>query len=185
MLTLDLQLYAMLVMLLAGIALGLLFDIYRGIRIVANPGRLLTSVGDVLFWLVATALLIAALLGGTWGEIRLFVPGAIAFGLVVYRALAGLEVVRFVVRALRCAMRVMHWTAVLLQRVGAALGRGAMFLLGLVVWPLRPLARLFDRPRRWMAGCARRLCSPCAALKRRLAGALRAFREGPPRPPAA
>lgn len=183
MLTLDLQLYAVLVMLVAGIALGFVFDIYRGVRVAVNPSPLLTGIGDVLFWMVATVILIAALLCGTWGEIRLFVPVAIALGLVVYRALAGRVVVRAVARALRSTGRVVRAFAVRLRRVVAVVARGATFLLGIVLWPLHALAGPLDRPRRWLMRGARRLCSPVAALRRRLAGALRAFREGPPRPP--
>lgn len=183
MLTLDLQLYAVLVMLLAGIALGLLFDIYRGVRVVVNPGPLLTGIGDVLFWAAATVILIAALLCGTWGEIRLFVPVAIALGLGAYRVLAGLVVVRAAARALRCANRAARAAVIRLRRLVAAAERVVTFLLGIVLWPLQALAGLFDRPRRWLMRSVRRLCSPAAALGRCLAGALRAFREGPPRPP--
>lgn len=187
MLTLDLQLYAVLVMLLAGIALGLLFDIYRGVRVVLNPGPLLTGIGDVLFWVIATVILVAALLCGTWGELRLFVPVAIALGLGVYRALAGRTVVRAAVGALRCANRAARVAVIRLCRVAAALERGVMFLLGILLWPLRAVVGLLNRPRSWLIWSVRRLCrrlcSPVAALGRRLAGALRAFREGPLRPP--
>lgn len=146
MLTLDLQLYAVLVMVLAGVTLALLFDVYRGARGALDPGPFATAIGDIIYWLVATVIVIVALVFSTWGEVRIFVPVGIAVGALVYRWLAGDAVSRFsrwslgaIGRAVIAGSHVVRW----LTQVIAAIIKTVLALLLLATrWLTRPLLLL-------------------------------------------
>lgn len=183
MLTLDLQLYAVIVMFLTGVALGVVFDIYRGLRSALSPGPVATGVGDLLFWAIGTMILVAALLFGTWGEVRLFVPVGIASGLFVYRALARRSVARATKRTLMVIAGAVH-TLISLVRDGATVALAvAVSVLRIIVWPARLVIGQFARPARWLVKRVAHLLSPLSRLRRRVLEALRRLRNGPPNVP--
>ncbi|MGE5561117.1 MAG: spore cortex biosynthesis protein YabQ [Chloroflexota bacterium] len=183
MLTLDLQLYAVLVMFLTGVALGLVFDIYRGVRAALDPGPLVTGIGDFLFWVIGTLIMIVALLCGTWGEVRLFVPISVAVGLAVYRGLTGRLVARGTDRLLRLIARALRVICGWVRTAARAVLTALIAVLNVLLWPLRLVTRLFDRPRRWAGRQLSRALAPVARLRRRIVEALRILRDGPPPPP--
>jgi spore cortex biosynthesis protein YabQ len=71
-----------------GILLGVLFDTYRVFRGYFRPPWLITSVADLLYWLVAAGVAFLALLLGNWGELRFYVFIAMITGVAVYYRLA-------------------------------------------------------------------------------------------------
>ncbi len=81
---LDLQFYAFFVMVLAGIGLGLLYDIFRSVRQVFRLDGFLASLGDILLGLASAILLATALVLGNWGDLRLYVPVGVILGLAFY-----------------------------------------------------------------------------------------------------
>jgi len=78
------QIWAFLLVAFLGMALGLVYDLYRVIRQIWRPKRWGTILGDALFWIFSTALAYGFLLYITWGEVRLYVVLALAGGLAVY-----------------------------------------------------------------------------------------------------
>ena len=66
------QVYTFLLLAAAGAVLSLLFDCYRVTRNYLRLRWFGTAVGDLLYWLIATAVVFSALLKGNWGEIRFF-----------------------------------------------------------------------------------------------------------------
>lgn len=81
---LTLQVYAFCVTMLIGFLLGIFFDMYRVLRGVIRPRRIITHLGDLLFWFVSTGFIFLLLLFGNWGEIRLYVFIGIGLGALVY-----------------------------------------------------------------------------------------------------
>ncbi|NMA55677.1 MAG: hypothetical protein GX952_07110 [Firmicutes bacterium] len=67
---LELQLMIIGWMLVSGILLGFVFDVWRACRAILHPGRLASSLGDLIFWLLATVTLAAVLLISTYGDVR-------------------------------------------------------------------------------------------------------------------
>lgn len=88
MVSLDVQLYMFMVLTLTGIVVGILYDFFRTLRDVFKVRGRLASLGDLVFWLVATLFGIAGLILGNWGELRLYVFLALALGLFLYFQLA-------------------------------------------------------------------------------------------------
>jgi spore cortex biosynthesis protein YabQ len=80
-----------------GILLGVLFDIYRVLRMRFRPHWLITTTADLLYCLLASAVAFAALLISNWGEFRFYVVIALVSGLFFYYRLASRYVMKLIV----------------------------------------------------------------------------------------
>lgn len=81
------QLYAFGIVLLAGITLGIFFDLFRVLRGLLRPGLLSTPLLDLLFWALVTPVLVIYLILANWGELRGYVIIGLILGLFFYRLL--------------------------------------------------------------------------------------------------
>jgi len=84
----DVQVYQFFVMVLAGAIIGALYDIYRTFRLMTKPGQWATAIYDTFFWLVTTALVLAAVFYASWGEVRAYVFIGMVTGALIYFKLA-------------------------------------------------------------------------------------------------
>jgi len=82
---LSAQLYSFGIVLLAGVNLGLFFDLFRVIRGLLRPGRFSTPLLDLLFGALITPVLILYLILANWGELRGYVLIGLALGFFFYR----------------------------------------------------------------------------------------------------
>jgi spore cortex biosynthesis protein YabQ len=124
---LELQLIVMGLTFLCGLSLGLVFDIWRACRYLWHSGRLATSVGDLLFWLVAAVTVAVVLLFANYGELRGWYLFSLSLGFVCYQEMLSSYMKRPV-------QRFLHFFFTGLKRL--AIG------LGLPVWlPLRFIVR--------------------------------------------
>lgn len=71
-------------MVLTGIILALGFDCYRVLRNSLKLRGLATAIGDIVYWLWATAVVFLALLKGNWGELRFYIFLALTAGATFY-----------------------------------------------------------------------------------------------------
>ncbi|HOP74835.1 MAG TPA: spore cortex biosynthesis protein YabQ [Bacillota bacterium] len=78
------QLSSCLLLLLTGIVLGGFFDLYRVFRGMIKAKGWMTYSGDLLFWVLATVVMIPLMYWSTWLELRLYVWLAIGAGLIGY-----------------------------------------------------------------------------------------------------
>lgn len=83
--TLSAQLYAFGIVLLAGVSLGILFDVFRVLRGLLRPGLLSAPLLDLLFWALFTPLLVLYLLLANWGELRGYVIIGLLLGFFFYK----------------------------------------------------------------------------------------------------
>lgn len=109
---LELQLTVVGWTLLCGAGLGLLFDIWRACRAVLHPGRLATSLGDLLFWFLSAATVATVLLSANHGELRGWYLLSSALGFTAYQELISRYVQRPLRRLLRGLFRVLLQVAV-------------------------------------------------------------------------
>lgn len=79
---------------ITGIFLGGVFDCYRVLRGIFNPKTLITWFTDLLYWLIATAVVFIVLVFSNWGELRLYVFIGILSGLVLYYNFLSLYAIR-------------------------------------------------------------------------------------------
>lgn len=78
------QLYTFLLLTATGAALAFAFDCYRVTRNSLKLRWFATALGDLVYWLLATAVVFLALLKGNWGEIRFFIFLALFSGAGLY-----------------------------------------------------------------------------------------------------
>lgn len=143
--SLDLQFYAFFVMVLAGIGLGLLYDLFRAGRRVFRLGGLLDGLADIVCGMLGAALLGSALIIGNWGDLRVYVPVGIVLGLAFYH-----------VTASRLALGVMTGLISLAVRLISVLAKAARKFLSIAFAPVFILWRL-SKPVRLRAAGLKRL----------------------------
>lgn len=116
MASLALQLYMFLIMVLAGVAIGLLFDLCRVVRLHFRGRGPFAILADGLFWLLATAIAFTALMVGSWGDLRLYSFLGLASGFFLYLGLGS----PLALAALIAAARAVQWCLRWCGRVAAA-----------------------------------------------------------------
>lgn len=190
---LDLQFYAFFMIVLSGIALGILFDLLRALRGYYRPNRWVGAAGDLLFWGAATLLMATGLFFSNWGEFRFYVLVGALLGLGLYYWLASPVILAIV----RGVLHVITWLLdfvwmLVLKLVWAPLVALAALLMGvgrilwgwlrallegvwsaleaLGSWLMRPLVRPY-----------RGVKLRYLLLKRRVKRTLRRWLLGPPR----
>ncbi|MBE3574718.1 MAG: hypothetical protein IMW99_04600 [Firmicutes bacterium] len=121
------QIRGFLLVVLAGITLGLLFDVYRLMRGVARPGRWGTLAGDLGYWLVSGAVTAVFLWQASWGELRLHSLLGLALG-------AGLYLLFLSRPVLRVSLVLLWMLAALWRGSQAAAGRVCLGVAGAWHW---------------------------------------------------
>ncbi len=80
----NLQFSSFLILFIAGSGLGILIDIYRVMRSQLKLKGFFSSIGDFLFWVLATFFIIPLLYWSTWLELRFYVWLSLGLGLIFY-----------------------------------------------------------------------------------------------------
>jgi spore cortex biosynthesis protein YabQ len=128
---------------LAGVAVGLLYDVSRAGRQYLRPSRNVLFFLDLLFWILAALFVFLVLLAANRGEVRAYVFAGLSAGWVLYALIFS-----------RICYRLM---------VGAA-----SFLLSLWRAILAPFGRLYYFSRRLSARCKNVLLLPVAQSRRQV-----------------
>ncbi|MDI3298429.1 MAG: spore cortex biosynthesis protein YabQ [Bacillota bacterium] len=159
------QVYVFLLSILAGDAVGLLYDLFRA---TLHPGRRrgwAADLLDLLFWLLAALLLAVAMILGNWLEFRLYPLLGAAAGLALYFGLASPVVYGALVAVRRAAVQALQgflgrlahrWVGPLRRRLGGSACRAGRRLLRRLPRPSRRWRRLGLRLRRRLRGSRRR-----------------------------
>lgn len=125
------QLYAFLVTIITGIAIGILFDFYKVIRGLTRPRKAFTYLGDLAFWIIATLVVFFMLLIGNWGEIRFYVVIGVFAGTALYmkffskgflRLLSGLilvvkKIIRFIIKVLGTIWLIIVYPFIIIRNI--------------------------------------------------------------------
>ena len=142
-----------------GMSAGLLYDYYRAVRAVCKLRRVGTFVGDVIYWLVTTAIVFFMLLWGTWGELRLYVLIGIGLGALLYFQLFS-----------RAAYRVFRLKFHIIQRTWALLLWTVNWLWLIVTYPVRLLLLGLSYPYWLMKSIVNKTGRGCKSAWYRLVG---------------
>ncbi|NLJ75506.1 MAG: hypothetical protein GX331_11035 [Firmicutes bacterium] len=104
--TLSAQLYAFSIVILAGVSLGFLFDVYRVIRGILRPGIISTALLDLFFWALLAPILAVYLLLANWGELRGYVLIGLILGFLFYRLILSRAVIALLLWIVRIGMKI-------------------------------------------------------------------------------
>jgi len=125
-----------------GLLIGVAFDLYRILRGLVQPGKIITNVGDLFFWLLVTILAFVLLIFGNRGEVRFYVFIGIAVGLLVYLNLLS----KHIINAIVCFIN-------LVKRIIELIKRAVAFLVMCVTYPIKIVYRALLLPVRFIKGC--------------------------------
>lgn len=116
-----------------GMLLGGLFDCYRVLRGAFNPRALMTWFTDLLYWLIATAIVFFSLILSNWGELRFYVFIGILGGLGLYYKWLSLWVIRLFssgIRFIIAGLRLIKRTFIRI------ILRPGIYCIRMISWPL-------------------------------------------------
>lgn len=135
---LSTQIRTFLLIVTTGIILGILFDTYRVLRRHFRPPWLVTSLTDLIYCLLASAIAFAALLAGNWGELRFYVFIALLIGIVAYYRLVSQYVMKLIMALLVLIAKI--WNMAKLA-VSYVVIKPTVIFIRTVLWPLRFMGR--------------------------------------------
>lgn len=130
-------------MILAGGSLGLIFDMYRILRLWLKPGQISTGLMDLLFWCVAAPILLLYILIANWGELRFYILIGISIGLMCYYLLFS-----------RIILTTFMWLGNVVGRTLSMICQLAIILISIPIRLYQDLAlfiktRSTKRPQKW------------------------------------
>lgn len=128
----SVQLFTFFITIVTGIVLGLVFDCYRVFWRTVKPKLVLTWILDLLYWLIATVIVLVALLFSNWGELRFYIFIGIVSGAIVYYRLLSTYIIKIIIYTV-------HMVSILINFINNILNI-------LIFRPAIYLTRLFKRP---------------------------------------
>lgn len=132
------QIMTFVITIITGILLGGLFDCYRVLRGTFKPKALITWFTDLLYWLVATAVVFIALVFSNWGELRLYVFIGILSGLGLYYNWLSLYAIRLFSNMIRLIITGLSFIKKVF--IGAFL-RPGIYCIRMASWPFMFIGR--------------------------------------------
>lgn len=89
------QAFLFLVFVVIGLIIGLLFDVFRILRISFKTKDFVTYIEDILFWIITGILVLYSIFIFNNGEIRLFIFIGIAIGVILYIMLFSSLIIKY------------------------------------------------------------------------------------------
>lgn len=89
------QAFLFLVFVVIGLIIGLLFDIFRILRISFKTKDVVTYIEDILFWIITGILVLYSIFIFNNGEIRFFIFIGIAIGVILYIMLFSSYIIKY------------------------------------------------------------------------------------------
>ncbi|SKA95437.1 spore cortex biosynthesis protein YabQ [Caloramator quimbayensis] len=99
-LPINIQIFYFLYTALAGIIIGIMFDVYRILRGFNNPNKFITAISDLLFWILAAIVVFIFFFHTNNGELRYYTFVGIIIGIFLYFKLFSrgiLKTLRFII----------------------------------------------------------------------------------------
>lgn len=78
------QAYLFLIFIINGILIGIIFDIFRILRRSFKTSNIMTSIEDVLFWMISALLIMYSIFKFNNGQFRLYIFIGIFLGIAIY-----------------------------------------------------------------------------------------------------
>lgn len=138
---LSTQIRTFLFIVITGIVLGILFDTYRVLRRRFRPPWLVTSLTDLLYCLLASAIAFTALLASNWGELRFYVYIALLVGIIAYYRLVSQYVMKFIMVLLLLITKLCRLTKL---AVAFTIIKPVVLVTRTVLWPFRFIGRKYS-----------------------------------------
>lgn len=100
------QLYLFLIFTINGIIVGLLFDFFRISRKVFNTNDMVTYIEDILFWILAGAIVLYSVFIFNNGELRLYMFLGILLGAFIYLLFVSSYIIKINIKIINIVKRI-------------------------------------------------------------------------------
>ncbi len=107
-LSLSFQAEVFVISILCGMMCSAFYDILRLLRIYKRHGALLTSLEDIIYWVICVFFFFTVMLKVNGGQMRLFIPGGFFIGLVFYLFTLGKVVIRAAERIINVVIYIIN-----------------------------------------------------------------------------
>lgn len=104
----EAQFISLIISTFAGIAIGLLFDLYRVINYYARPQKNFQYFMDLLFWVITGIVVFMILLQADFGMIRAYTFAGISIGVFLYFKLFTIYVIKIYIFTINTAVKVIR-----------------------------------------------------------------------------
>lgn len=101
------QAYLFLVFIINGVLIGLLFDFFRIARKVINTNDIATYIEDILFWILAGAIMLYSIFVFNNGELRLFMFFGIILGAFIYMIFLSSYIIKINVKIINIIKKIL------------------------------------------------------------------------------
>ncbi|MDI6604068.1 MAG: spore cortex biosynthesis protein YabQ [Thermoanaerobacteraceae bacterium] len=105
--TVKSQLYAFFVTFYGGIAIAFIYDIYRIIRIIVKPKKIISNIGDIIFWIIGTIIMIYFLYISNYVELRLFNFLGFFIGALLYDIALSPFIIKLLLKAYKIIIKIL------------------------------------------------------------------------------
>ncbi len=152
------ELYIFLSTVGAGLAIGLVYDLFRVVRARAKATGLFADLQDIIFWLITTGIVFTVIFVTNNGRIRWFEFMGVILGLVLYF---------FTISWIIC--RVLNWFLSILVKFFLICFKiiltPVVFLYKIISKPIRCIHRLI---RKALRKCWRRVSASCVSMRKQI-----------------
>lgn len=131
------QAYVFLATVYAGFVIGFVYDLFRMIRQITRPGKLVTGLLDLVFWLLMAILSFLVVFKVNYGVIRLYTIAGLAIGWGLYAFVLSPFVFKLLIGIYKLVAGLCKWIA----RIIAWPFKKLFFLIGLPFGLLKKLFR--------------------------------------------
>ena len=100
------QLYLFLIYVISGIAIGIIFDLFRVLRKSIKTSNLITYIEDTIFWIIVGSFLIWEIFTVSYGELRSYIFIGLILGIILYLVTISKYFIRFNVKILNLIKRI-------------------------------------------------------------------------------
>lgn len=130
----------------AGLLMGLVFDIYRILRWLLKLPGLAVHLFDLLIWLVFAVGVFFILLIGNWGELRFYVFLGILIGLILYFMFLSKKIIKLILAGLEVLKKIGKFLIKVFTFPIKLIGTVLVIPLGIITFLLTKIARIFLWP---------------------------------------
>lgn len=133
------QTYMFLGACLAGVLVGLIFDIFRVKRKLVETSDLIVYIEDILYWLIIAIVLFLLMYYSNEGELRGYLILGILIGMIFYILTLSQYVMSFLVYIIRL------------------LGKVFVIVLKILIFPIRIILKIFRKPIKFLLKIVKRV----------------------------
>ncbi len=103
------QLFCLVAFTVTGISIGILFDVFRILRKSFKTADWLTTIQDILFWLLTGFIILFSIFKFNKGEIRSYIFVGIIFGIFIYILTLSKYVIKFSVIIIKIIKKIISY----------------------------------------------------------------------------